>query len=423
MSDVTIKGTADMAGVVKGANQAGKAIERLGKSAGKRRGGAAMSVLEASRAIEDFSVAGMRGAINNIPGLIQSLGGGMGLAGAASLVVVGVWKAVGALDAFLDRIQDAKLAKMETPWWTMANTVELSEKQIRKAEKAAQEMSSTIKKLVDEQSAYAAAVSAYDQSKREGAAQVSNEQEVLDMRRAGKKDDQIEMTKLRQRSEEFKRQLGYIEERAKLEQTSIDSMEIQVENAQRLADAGAAAKAELESWPKTLQTAVADFIRARRAAGDPIGENDMPRIVEDFTKELGMTEARREALMAEIETGAAQQMKLDSLKEELRVRKEKQRIGDVERKTETEKVMTQAHLNKLAAENLKLERQKTEERRQQSIMASLGVNSEGLLSSAARVGLGATEALNSMNIQKNILNVLKSIDRSMRGKLAAYAAA
>jgi hypothetical protein len=49
----------------------------------------AMAFLQLSQAVEDAQY-GIRGVQNNIPGLIMSMGGGMGLAGAVSLVVVGV---------------------------------------------------------------------------------------------------------------------------------------------------------------------------------------------------------------------------------------------------------------------------------------------------------------------------------------------
>lgn len=55
----------------------------------KSHGNAGLAALEASRAIEDFSVAGLRGALNNIPQLVMLLGGGGGLAAAFSLTAVG----------------------------------------------------------------------------------------------------------------------------------------------------------------------------------------------------------------------------------------------------------------------------------------------------------------------------------------------
>ncbi len=52
-----------------------------------------MAILEASRGLEDFAMAGMRGVMNNIPGLLQNLGVGMGLTGAISMVTVAAYVA------------------------------------------------------------------------------------------------------------------------------------------------------------------------------------------------------------------------------------------------------------------------------------------------------------------------------------------
>lgn len=61
---------------------------KLGATTG-RRGDAGMALLEFSRAFEDFQFAGIRGAANNLPGLLAMLGAGPGLAGMLSLAVVG----------------------------------------------------------------------------------------------------------------------------------------------------------------------------------------------------------------------------------------------------------------------------------------------------------------------------------------------
>lgn len=71
-----------------GIDRVNEKTKKLGRG-GRRTG---MAMLEASRAIEDFSVAGMRGALNNIPGLTMSLTGHAGLAAASSIVALALWK-------------------------------------------------------------------------------------------------------------------------------------------------------------------------------------------------------------------------------------------------------------------------------------------------------------------------------------------
>lgn len=103
MSDAVVRGSFDTRGMEEGMKRVGKGMRSLGRSSG-RRGGAAMGLLEASRAIEDFSVAGMRGALNNIPGLAMSLGAGAGLAGAASLAAVAFMQLAKMADLLADEL-------------------------------------------------------------------------------------------------------------------------------------------------------------------------------------------------------------------------------------------------------------------------------------------------------------------------------
>ena len=109
-ADMTFTGEFQAKGVVTGMQEVGRAADTLknkvrsmagigyhgpttanrgqGAKSGYQRAG--MGALEVSRGVEDFAVAGMRGLLNNIPGMIMSFGGSMGLAAAVSLVAVGV---------------------------------------------------------------------------------------------------------------------------------------------------------------------------------------------------------------------------------------------------------------------------------------------------------------------------------------------
>lgn len=66
-------------------DQVADATRQLGTSGGGKNAG--FAVLEMSRAFED-SAYGIRGVLNNIPGLVLSLGGGAGLAGVISIAAV-----------------------------------------------------------------------------------------------------------------------------------------------------------------------------------------------------------------------------------------------------------------------------------------------------------------------------------------------
>lgn len=103
MADITITGDARLDKIKKGLREVGNEAEKMKRQ--NSRG--AMSVLEVSRAVEDFSVAGMRGAINNIPGIVQSISGSMAWAGAISLAAVAIWKLGPPLINFLAGVETA----------------------------------------------------------------------------------------------------------------------------------------------------------------------------------------------------------------------------------------------------------------------------------------------------------------------------
>jgi hypothetical protein len=96
-ADVSITMEAQNKGVIQAMDQVGKKADQLNRKTqamggrGQRQGGytQGMGVLEVSRAIEDAQY-GIRGVLNNIPGIIQSFGGSMGLAGVVSIAAVAV---------------------------------------------------------------------------------------------------------------------------------------------------------------------------------------------------------------------------------------------------------------------------------------------------------------------------------------------
>jgi len=101
-ADVSITMEAQNKGVIQAMDQVGKKADQLNRKTqsmgGGRRGqggqrqsgySQGMGILEVSRAIEDAQY-GIRGVLNNIPGIIQSFGGSMGLAGVVSIAAVGV---------------------------------------------------------------------------------------------------------------------------------------------------------------------------------------------------------------------------------------------------------------------------------------------------------------------------------------------
>lgn len=113
---------ADLAGRVKTAGlelrEAESAAKKLGVTVG-RQGNAGMAVLEFSRAFEDAQY-GIRGVLNNIPGLIAMLGGGAGLAGVISIAAV-------AATQLWERMADTKKAEDNTSKFVKDTTKILGE--------------------------------------------------------------------------------------------------------------------------------------------------------------------------------------------------------------------------------------------------------------------------------------------------------
>jgi G:T/U-mismatch repair DNA glycosylase len=124
MADIKVTGEANFTSVTTGMQKIGKDADNLkrkvdrmgGGKSGHQRGG--MGVLEISRGVEDFAVAGMRGLLNNIPGIIMSLGGGMGLAGAVSLAAVAE-TVLG--EGLMNMMTNAEAVKKETEALNAAN--------------------------------------------------------------------------------------------------------------------------------------------------------------------------------------------------------------------------------------------------------------------------------------------------------------
>lgn len=86
MADVTVSGSFDSRGITTGMERVEKGTKRLSRST--RRSG--MAFLEATRALEDFQFAGIRGAANNLPGLAMALGLGTGIAGLTTVAALGM---------------------------------------------------------------------------------------------------------------------------------------------------------------------------------------------------------------------------------------------------------------------------------------------------------------------------------------------
>ena len=93
---------------------AGHASEGMETKTVKSSANSGRSVLELGRILQDFSQGGVAGVINNVEGLVTSLGGTAGLAGALTAVGVALFVLQPYIKTFLDSIGEAKTKIPET---------------------------------------------------------------------------------------------------------------------------------------------------------------------------------------------------------------------------------------------------------------------------------------------------------------------
>ena len=396
-----------------------KAMKGL-KQASGRRGGAAMGVLEVSRAVEDFSVAGMRGALNNIPGMIMSLGAGAGLAGAASLAAVGVMQLTKAIEALMDSAQKAFEQEQSKGLVFIGKRAEFASKKLRELKTSAEESFAELSEGVNEQAKLDQARRSADEAIEQSARKVRNERELLDLRKKGASQSDIELKTIEQQGRaiqanfdrlakgnlDSRQKLDALREREAANQEIIDKGVMERARRDRiLADAKTATREEMLRSERTMSNSEANefFEQAKGFRG--------------LTKDVEL----RVKKAAEAEELARRENEI--IADKIQAEERSVRIWSEQNAAKKEQLKDQAALLEMRREELELSRQLAQKEARASVVESLATSSSGLLGSLASVGLGATEAVNSLNIQKNIFNTLKSIDKSLKGKLAAYASA
>jgi hypothetical protein len=149
------------------ANSAAQAQKQLGDKTTQ----SAMGFLQFSQAVEDAQY-GIRGVLNNIPGMVMSFGGGMGLAGALSLAAVGVTQLSERLDLFGTESKKAQ------------DDVEKTADELAKVAKRAELAAEKSATLAESQKALADAVRfvsvAYEDQTKAADKALRKQQEILD---------------------------------------------------------------------------------------------------------------------------------------------------------------------------------------------------------------------------------------------------
>lgn len=415
-----------------------KTIERQSRrmrGGGRKGGRGGMAVLEASRAIEDYSVAGMRGALNNIPTLIQSIAPAMtAVAGATSVAVVAVWKLTEALEGYLDKQQEMREGRA-------ARGIKFLDVEplIKEARDAADELKLSFAEqntMIERERGIESAKTRTKFAKEELDLQEEKLRKILELTQNGASEADIRREVLA-----LDKQILAVRARAEAAQVDVSEQSLAKKYAKAYAAqddvlAGIAAQQRLRDMvdPKAKVAAEREArgaaLEAAKRLYGPIGrtsrnkkqdlENTLKReafINERMDAFQKANEVEVEALKTAIQRGAAQEAILQRINAIIAA--EEYSLG-LQREKNKESA------NARASEERQLDYQ--EKLRQASKIDAynrfrmrMGVDSNGLLSSAGRSGLGAAEATNSLNIQRSMHLVLKSIDRSLKGKLISVA--
>ena len=97
-----------MASIVGEAGRAGNAMQSMGSAATTAAGvgNKGMGILQLSQTLDDLQY-GVKGVVNNIPGLLQGFGIGAGIAGAAQIAMIGVSQLTDKITAYIKKQQEA----------------------------------------------------------------------------------------------------------------------------------------------------------------------------------------------------------------------------------------------------------------------------------------------------------------------------
>lgn len=408
--------------VEKEAARAEKAMNKTQRASA--RGG--LAVLEASRAIEDFTMAGMKGALNNIPGLLMHLGIGAGLTGVVSVATVAVWKGYEALKAYAKAMDDAQAVRLEKTGIERLDLDIYSKQFSKQGEQRMKEIESLMTAMNGAQEAidHSANLLAKEQaSERE----LNNAKEMYELTAKGASEEEKRAATVRQR----------IEEERQAAKASADSLASSEANLSRLL---AAKRGQLDLLEKTKPEDIDRIVdRQEKVYSREYEEQIAMPGVTDFQ---AATRARERSL-------SNRDMMIESLfgsKEEFDIAVRQRVEAEAALKIIDQKINSQTilvdrmkleskvseNIAKNKEEQLKIEEQITSEQErekervdmQKAMMDERVIDPEPFLTSQGRAGLSGSETQSAMGligIARQQLGSLKQIERNTRNFTTAYA--
>lgn len=449
MADITVTGSADFSKVTAGIRKLGADSEAMSKKS--RNGG--MAVLEISRGLEDLQY-GVKGVVNNIPSMVMALGAGAGLAGAASLAVVGVSQLVGWVDKLLDKAQEAKEAKLGQALFDSSG-LQRGSKEVM--DSVNQQLDLGLKRVRDfqEQVSKGDTIRGTNQSIRDSKASVAQAQRELDLMKAGATEQEIQLANI-------KAEVLALDEKERSQKESL--------NAQKMANAGldesiAKQKAIIENYER-MQNAFERGFSAAVGGGakkfvSDVGEKTgrtsyIPKSIEqanaereknikdaaakfnstyDFAalkraevaaeiakKDLenlrGTADASSKALFNAEQANKSKMAELEASRKILEIEKEKAELMQ----PKTNPTFSILGINEGTIRAFKEAFAKQDEARAAKL-EDFKISGDGLLSSQGRIGGSGRElqsAVATINYQRETLNELRKIARNTTNRVVSY---
>ena len=420
MSDATFTLEAHGADrVVNDIKKVNKATNKLNKT--NMRGG--MAVLEFSRGMEDFAMAGMRGAMNNIPGLLQSLGVGMGLTGVVTVAVVSVWKLTEAFEGWMNKSREAKNAAFGVglSFLNVEETAKTMSEQIKKSQK---EMDGLIQGMADADSLMSkqrGLDTGVDASKRK----MEWMKELVALTQKGATEEEKKTAKILHGADAERATAEAAQKTVAARRESIQQLEaMRKGQLEGIKNSDVEGKIEIVKR-KTIEAA----IKANKAAkkrglkGNKATEeatSASAAAAKSYKDYLFGGDAGYKQAVAQNETAKEYVTQLNEQlnKLELQLITEKDMATAAERRLDykEKEVDLQEVLSDLAAKKKKEEEAKKDaEAAMKAKMAERAVSTDQMLSSQARSGLAGNEvraAMDVLNIAKQSLKVMKQIARN-----------
>jgi len=435
---------------------ANKRIEKSMNAQAKASSKSGYAVLEASRALEDFSMAGMRGALNNIPQLLMNLGVGAGLTGVIGALTVVVWKGTEYLNAYLDKLQELTEASANV------GTPSFNEDSIREAFsdeaiKRAKEMTETLNQMAKSQDYLNELTNRYVNETQAGAS-LAFAQEMLTLTKNKADEDEKGLATLQNKIRLEKFDLEMSEEKATSAKAELE--DVQKLRREQEAIINATKSVDIEDWNKKTRDKYREFSNELLSKpnygwvqrGDMFEKDIVPRTNEQNIKEMekaakmaeewrkkemalrGLSKSDieksvQEALVAEEKIKLIDQ-EIEKKEHLLKIAKEQEESAKITSEKKIKELQVLEEIESIERKQKQDEKdQKKREEEAKKLAAKMlqerAPDVSQFLSDQGRVGLAANEAKSAMDvlsIAKEQLKTLKEIARNTsKNRVLAYA--